>query len=352
MKIQTLIENHWYHKNNLFLNLLLWPISKIYLLIVIIRRMMFRLGLKKSTTIDVPVVIVGNIGVGGAGKTPLTKYLASQLIARGIEVGIILRGYKSSSTQARIVHAGDNSSEVGDEALIYAQNGFKVAIGAKRVDAAKLLLKTYPSIQLILADDGMQHYYLDRDFEICVVDSTRLFGNQHIIPMGPLREPLSRLNLVDAIVINGNANPKQRQQLFAELRAPIYQQELEFIDFYNPKSMQSVATDYFEKQNVLALAAIGNPQRFFDYLQNLGLRLKQTKALPDHYHYQATDIPVEYAIITTEKDYTKLAQFAASNIWIARVSAKLENQRLIEQIIQLIDKALPQRKICSHIKRI
>lgn len=337
MKLQNLIENHWYTRRNPWLSLLLYPLSLIYTVIVKIRQVLFNIGFKSSYSVNVPVVIVGNIGVGGAGKTPLTKYLLQTLNEQGIKAGVILRGYKSTIKTSHVVNANDNSDTVGDEALIYAQSGFKVAIGAKRIEAARLLLKTFPDTQLIIADDGMQHYYLKRDFEICVVDGARYFGNQTLLPNGPLREPPGRLNSVSAIVINSELSINNRPATLAGLSVPIYTQTLEFIDLYNPLLQQSYAIKDFPPQKIMALAAIGNPLRFFSYLENLGIRISKTQIFPDHYHYNASDISDEYAIITTEKDYTKLAKFKKDNIWIARVQAKLDNNQLITQIINLLE---------------
>lgn len=337
MKLQNLIETHWYSRLNPVLAFLLYPASLIYAAVVKIRRWLFKIGFKPIYSVPVPVVVVGNIGVGGAGKTPLTKYLLQTLQDNGIKVGVILRGYKSTIATPHLVVATDESDAVGDEALIYAQAGFKVAIAAKRIEAAKLLLQTFPEIQLIIADDGMQHYYLARDFEICVVDGTRYFGNQSLLPNGPLREPLSRLNSVNAVVINSEISAAKRPKIFSRLSVPVYTQSLEFIDLYNPQSQQSCAIRDFSARKIMALAAIGNPQRFFDYLQEHGIKINATRVFPDHYHYKASDIDSEYAIITTEKDYTKLAKFKKDNIWIARVQAKLDSNQLVTQIINLLE---------------
>lgn len=336
MKLQQIIEKHWYQKSDPILTIILMPFSLIYELIVTIRRILFKLKLKSSHKLAVPVVIIGNISVGGAGKTPLTKYLAHSLSQQGIKVGIILRGYKSTTTNATIVSAQDDSLSVGDEALIYAKSGYRVAIGSKRVAAGKLLLQHFPDTQLILADDGMQHYYLARDLEICVVDSSRMFGNQQMLPLGPLREGLNRLNTVDAIIINENYNAAQLNKILLPYQKPIYYQKLEFVHFFNPVTQVTLNVTEMAQQNILALAAIGNPGRFFNYLEKLGLKINKWQAFPDHYHYQATDIDSKYAIITTEKDYTKLAKFQANNIWITVVNAKLTNEELIERIKGLI----------------
>lgn len=338
MKLQHIIEQHWYNKINPYLALLLFPFSIIYAIIIIIRRWLFILKLKTQTKIAVPVVIIGNISVGGAGKTPLTKALATDLIAKGIKVGIILRGYKGSADKELIVKTTDSSAIVGDEAMIYAQAGFRVAIGRKRVAAAQLLLSEYPETQLILADDGMQHYYLDRDMEICVIDSSRMFGNQQLLPLGPLRESMNRLKSVDAIVINGYANQDKLTSILAKYPVPLYYQELEFVHFYNPQTQQIVTIQQMKDQQLMAIAAIGNPIRFFNYLKALGLKLSEQRAFPDHYHYLKSDISPQYAIITTEKDYTKLAQFSVTNIWVTVVNAKLNDNQLLEKIVRLTQK--------------
>lgn len=336
MKLQKIIETHWYSGTNPLLLILLYPLTLIYSIIVAIRRFLFKIGIKPVYHIDIPVVIVGNISIGGAGKTPLAKHLLQTLQSRGIKVGVVLRGYKSTIATPYIVLDHDSSDEVGDEALIYAQSGFKVAIGAKRVAAAQMLLKTFPEIQLILADDGLQHYYLARNFEICVVDGVRYFGNQMLLPNGPLREPLNRLKSVNAIVINSEKSSENRPDILKKIDTPIYTQFLEFIDLYNPALQKSYAIADFNEPKIMAMAAIGNPERFFYYLRNQGINITVTKIFPDHYQYLARDIDDEYAIITTEKDYTKLAKFNKRNIWIARVQAKLNNDGLIDSIINLL----------------
>lgn len=337
MRLQTIIERHWYLRIDPILMIILFPFSLIYEIAITLRKILFTLRLIPSAKISVPVVIIGNITVGGAGKTPLTKHIASELQQQNIKFGIILRGYKSTTKSARLVNADDNSLEVGDEALIYAQAGFKVAIGSKRINAAKLLLQTYPDIQIILADDGMQHYYLRRDMEICVVDSSRMFGNQQLLPLGPLREPMERLKKVTAIVINGNYNREKLNEILLEYKTPKYYQHIQLTNFYNPvlnqyKSIEEMST----VENIMAVAGIGNPGRFYDTLDQNGIKIQKVKSFPDHYHYQANDISDKYEIITTEKDYTKLAQFKLKNVWIAQVSAQLNSSELVTQIVNLI----------------
>lgn len=336
MQLQKLIEKHWYIRIDPILFIILFPFSLIFELMANLRKLLFTLRIKRSKKVKVPVVVIGNITVGGAGKTPLTKNIAHELTQQGIKVGIILRGYKSSAKGATIVTKNSSSDEVGDEAIIYAQAGFNVAIASKRVAAAELLLKEYPDTQLILADDGMQHYYLARDMEICVVDSSRMFGNQQLLPLGPLREDLDRLKTVSAIVVNGDYNQEALQKILSKYKTPVYYQSLEFINFYNPVTQETKTAAEMSQQEIVAMAAIGNPGRFYNYLEKLGQKIKGVKTFPDHYHYQQSDIPANYAIITTEKDYTKLAKYKLQNVWVAQVAAKLNNELLINNISKLV----------------
>ncbi len=340
MRLQQIIDQHWYHKPKLGLTIILWPLSLGFALSAAMRRCLFKLKLKRTIHLPVPVVVIGNISVGGAGKTPLTKALAQQLQDNGYPVGIILRGYKGSNSKARVVNPLDSSLEVGDEALIYAKAGFPVAISPQRVAAGTCLLQHYPQLKIIIADDGLQHYQLARDLEICVIDQSRMFGNHCLLPMGPLREPLSRLKQVDAIVVNGT--PESQGTILKQLKPysnELYFQHLQLLYFYNPQSGEKVDAAYFAKQKVQALAGIGNPQRFFKFLADQGIIIAEKHKFPDHYHYQAQDLNrlnPEYAIITTEKDYTKLAALNCANIWIAMVAARLNNSLLYQKIITLI----------------
>ena len=158
MQLQQLIERHWYKKNNPLLCFLLLPLSLVFFCISKLRAYLYRSGIFKSYKLPVPVVIIGNISVGGAGKTPLTKHLAAALSAEGISVGVILRGYKSETKHATVVKSTDDSVKVGDEALIYANSGIRVAIGSNRYQAGLALLKQYPDIQIILADDDQKSF--------------------------------------------------------------------------------------------------------------------------------------------------------------------------------------------------
>lgn len=331
MKLQQIIEKHWYIKINPLLAAVLLIPALVFLIISKIRYYLYKFRILKSYRLSVPVIIIGNISVGGVGKTPLTKMLALQLQEHGKNIGIILRGYKAQNTTARIVHANSNSLEVGDEALIYATNGLKVAIGSNRYQAGLKLLEAYGNLDIILADDGLQHYKLQRDFEIAVVDATRLFGNQCVLPLGPLRETISRLTLVDAIVLNGHKN----SEILAPLMDKLYFQEMILDKIYNPVTKESVDAAYFNDKHVTAIAAMGNPNRFFNLLHSYGIKAQQQLIYPDHYHYTADDIPNEGLVLVTEKDYTKLAKFNNPNIYMILVKAKLNNNNLLNRLLKL-----------------
>ncbi len=338
MILRKIIENHWYKKNNFFLTILLYPFEIIFICITKIRHFFYKSGIFKQNKLPIPVIIIGNISVGGAGKTPLTKYLTQELTNLGFNIGIILRGYKGQNQDAYIVNKDDNSQKVGDEALIYAQSGFKVAIGKNRYLAGKILCDTYPNIQLILADDGLQHYALNRDYEIAVVDGMRMFGNKHCLPMGPLREEIKRLNSINAIVVNGK--PQSQQLILQQFKSKLLIQQNMLIDrIYNPITNVSVTSEFFNNKNNVALAAIGNPQRFFDLLTQIGIITSKHYNFPDHYYYKLDDIPKQAdTILVTEKDYVKLAQFNDDRIWVVFVKSQLNNSLLLTQIQQLIFK--------------
>ncbi len=343
MKLQHLIENHWYNRINLWLTLILLPLSILFSIVSRIRYLLYKFKIFKSYKLPIPLIVVGNITVGGVGKTPLTKYLATELSKEGIKVGVVLRGYKSKIKHPHIVSPTDTSEMVGDEALIYAQNNIKVAISRKRYLAALKLLKSFPDIELIISDDGLQHYSLISDYKIAVIDATRMFGNKFLLPMGPLREKINSLCNVDAIVINGNITLQENFLNNIKLINPkitISQQNLIIDKIFNPVTKEIVNINMINNFNTIAIAAIGNPNRFFDFLINYGIKLNRKIAFPDHYDFKINDIPKEYeAILVTEKDYVKLAKFNNAKIWVILIKVELDNQEIIYQIKNLKDKS-------------
>ncbi len=310
------LQHHWYRLSPL--HLLLFPVSLIFRALVTLRRMLYRSGVLASVKLPVPVIIVGNISVGGTGKTPLTLWLAQQLIEDGWHPGIISRGYRKSKNRTqtlRQVTAEDMPDEVGDEPLLMAQRELcPVWIGSDRPAVALGLLQAHPECDVILSDDGLQHYRLQRDVEIVVVDGVRRFGNNLLIPAGPLREAVSRLDEVDAVVVNGGV--AAGNEFSMQLKGNC------FYNLLNPELV--VNASEFAEQRLHAIAGIGHPQRFFNHLQQLGLQCT-AHAFADHHRYNATDLAFDDAdaILMTEKDAVKCAAFATEKLWVLRVDAQV-----------------------------
>jgi tetraacyldisaccharide 4'-kinase len=325
------LEKYWYRIAPL--HILLWPASLIFSVLSSLRRQLYRSGVLHSSKLPVPVIIIGNISVGGTGKTPFTLWLAQQLIDAGWHPAIISRGYtKSKQQRPDIPHAvdiNDSPDVVGDEPLLMVQRDLcPVWIGRNRVAVAKAMLQAHPECNVILSDDGLQHYRLQRDIEIVLVDGNRRFGNGLQLPAGPLREPVSRLKSVDIVVVNGGT-----------AKADEYTMQLSGSSFYNLLNPNtSLPAAAFAGQRVHAIAGIGHPQRFFAYLKQLGLST-QTHAFPDHHCYTVSDIEFNNAeaILMTEKDAVKCASFATEQCWVLRVDAQID-PALAQLIIEKIKK--------------
>ncbi len=319
------LQRQWYKITPL--HLLLLPISLLFYLLSASRRLFYRLGIFHSVKIPVPVIIVGNITVGGSGKTPLTLWLAQQLIAHGHRPGIISRGFGGSSATPQEVFLDSSPDNMGDEPVLMAQRKLcPVWVGRDRPATAQALLQAHPQCNVIISDDGLQHYRLQRDVEIAVVDGVRRFGNGLLLPAGPLRELPSRLRQVDAVVTNGG-----------EAGSNEFAMQLNGVQFYNLRNPARTATAAnFQGQRVHAVAGIGHPERFFAHLQQLGLS-PQTHPFPDHHRYCAADLAFgdDNAILMTEKDAVKCLSFAPGNCWVLRVDAQLDTA-LIQLILKKI----------------
>lgn len=317
------LEQRWYRSgaSDHLVCLLLWPLALLFGTLAALRRAAYRLGVFKTAKLAVPVVVVGNITVGGTGKTPLTITLARHLREQNRNPGIVCRGYGSSATAPHAVKPDSDPGECGDEAVLMARgSGCPVWAGANRVATARALLAAQPQCDIILSDDGLQHYALARDFEIAVVDASRGLGNGLLLPAGPLREPPARLATVDAVIMNGNGAPP------AAAAAPAYRMTLRGERFRNLKTQQQeVAAAYFTGRAVYAVAAIGNPQRFFDHLHALGIAF-DTTSFPDHHAFIKTDLAFANApeIIMTAKDAVKCEPFASPRHWVLEVEAVID----------------------------
>ncbi len=322
------LQHHWYRLSPL--HLLLFPISLLFRSLAALRRFGYRSGILASVKLPVPVIVIGNISVGGTGKTPLTLWLVQQLIENGWHPGIVSRGYTKDNKQIKTpyeVSSTDSANEVGDEPLLMAQRALcPVWISRDRPAAAQALLQAHPECDIILSDDGLQHYRLQRDVEIVVIDGARRFGNGMLLPAGPLREAVSRLKEVDAVVINGGT--AQNNEFSMQLAGT------RFYNLLNPELI--VSASEFAGQRLHALAGIGHPQRFFRYLQQLGLECT-AHAFPDHHRYSTADIAFKDAdaILMTEKDAVKCAPFATEQCWVLRVDAQISpalTQLILEKV--------------------
>ena len=337
------LERHWYRITPL--HILLLPVSIIFRLLVALRRALYRSGILSSEKLPVPVIVVGNITVGGSGKTPLTLWLAQQLVEEGWHPGIISRGFTKgtqstakqasrridsgggASTTPQAVHPASSPDAVGDEAVLMAQRELcPVWVGRDRPATGRALLRAHPECDVLLSDDGLQHYRLRRDAEIAVIDGVRRFGNGCLLPAGPLREAPSRLHEVDAVVINGGTavGDEYRMQLDGSV----------FYNLLNPDSIKRVSD--FHGMKLHAIAGIGHPLRFFEHLNKLGLA-GQAHPFPDHHRYTPADLAYADAdaILMTEKDAVKCAAFATEKCWVLRVEAQLD-PALTHQILERI----------------
>jgi tetraacyldisaccharide 4'-kinase len=324
------LERHW--QSITPLTPLLYPLSLVFGLVVASRRALYRFGLLERVRLPVPVVIVGNVSVGGTGKTPLVLWLAAFLRERGRKPGIVSRGYRGRTAVPQAVTPASLPEECGDEPVLIAQRSDgPVWIGADRVAAARALLAAHPDCDIIVADDGLQHYRLGRDVEISVIDGARGLGNALLLPAGPLREPESRLAEVDFLVVNGAGVGLKARAVAA------FDMALKPRGFYNLLNPQQRGTaGMFKNRAVHAVAGIGNPQQFFDSLQRLGVTFTAHR-FPDHHAFRAADLKYPGAdfVVMTEKDAVKCRQFADERHWVLRVDAEVDSA-LGERILQKI----------------
>ena len=312
------IERYWQKVTPLAV--LLYPVSLLFGLVAATRRRLYRIGLLRSVRLPVPVIVIGNIGIGGTGKTPLVLWVAGFLARHGFHPGIVSRGYGRRSRHPQRVAADSDPAAVGDEPVMIAGRcAAPVWVGSDRAGAASALLAAHPACDVIVSDDGLQHYRLARDVEVAVVDGERQFGNGWMLPAGPLREPCARLASVDAVVVNGARA--------AEILTPgsrHFPMVLQGDGFRNLRDAERrVGAEYFLGRKAHAIAGIGNPDRFFAHLQRLGLDVT-THAFPDHHPYSSADLAPfrDDEVVMTEKDAVKCRQFASERWWALVVDAE------------------------------
>jgi tetraacyldisaccharide 4'-kinase len=326
------LERYWHSLNPV--SILLWPLGLLFGGAVMVRRLAYRWGLLKCFSAGVPVIVVGNITVGGSGKTPLVIRLVEVLRGAGYRPGIISRGYGGSAQDwPRQVGPDSDPQEVGDEPVLLARRcKCPVLVAPDRVAAALALLKDH-NCDVILADDGLQHYRLARDIEIAVIDGNRRLGNGGCLPAGPLREPAQRLNSVDFIVSNGKAESGEFLMTLAGERT---------INLADPSV--TCALPGFRGELVHAVAGIGDPSRFFNYLGRRGLRLLE-HPFPDHHPFTSTDLAFgdELPVLMTEKDAVKCQKLARDWFWYVPVEARLDPELERRLLAQLSYRAVPAR---------
>jgi tetraacyldisaccharide 4'-kinase len=327
--LSRLAARIWYRSTGV--GLLLWPFGKLFEGIARLRRVCYRYGLLKTTVFPVPVIVVGNITVGGAGKTPLIIWLARFLKETGYRPGIVSRGYGGrAAAYPQWVDAGSRAGEVGDEAvLIAARTGCPMAVSPVRTEACRLLLDR-ADCDVLLSDDGLQHYALGRTLEIAVIDGERRFGNGRCLPAGPLREPQARLKDVDLFVVNGGrARPNE---------FPMRLTGTEAVNLLTGARKPLVE---FKSAPCHAVAGIGHPERFFKYLEMAGLGCIPHD-FPDHFAFRPEDLDFgdAFPVLMTEKDAVKCRVFADERLWAVPVQADVDSAfaaRLTELLSEKYD---------------
>ncbi|MFV8868352.1 tetraacyldisaccharide 4'-kinase [Serratia fonticola] len=324
-----MIERIWSGSSLVYL--LLLPLSWLYGLVSGLIRLSYRCGLRKSWRAPVPVVIVGNLTAGGNGKTPMVIWLVEQLQQRGYRVGVVSRGYGGkSAVYPLVLDAQTTTRQAGDEpVLIYQRTGAPVAISPKRAEAVQALLNQ-GELDLIITDDGLQHYALQRDFELVVIDGVRRFGNGWWLPAGPMRERVSRLKTVDACVANGGV--AQPGEIAMKLQA------LDAVNIASGERRPAI-----ELPHVVAMAGIGHPPRFFATLEKLGVEVEREVAFADHQEYNHGQLAAlasqGQTLLMTEKDAVKCRAFAQPDWWYLPVEAILPTEQA-EQLLQGIQKLI------------
>jgi tetraacyldisaccharide 4'-kinase len=308
------VIEHWYRRRLSIFAMLLLPFSYLFQLIVCCRFLLYKIGILRSYAASVPVVVVGNVTVGGTGKTPFVIWFAQWLKERGYKPGIVSRGYggKRRNQEPVQVQLDADPAVVGDEALILRQHtGCPVVVSVDRVQAVNALLQ-HTDCDIVISDDGLQHYRLRRNFEIAIIDGMRRLGNMRLLPAGPLREPPRRLRRANWIVVNGSRGGDAMT--------------MELIPEYVVSICAGVTCRLFQfmDQPVHAVAGVGHPERFFRMLKQLGLQIIP-HAFQDHYRFRKQDIDFQdnLPVIMTEKDAVKCRAFVDTRHWYLTLRAEM-----------------------------
>ncbi|MEW6133554.1 MAG: tetraacyldisaccharide 4'-kinase [Pseudomonadota bacterium] len=321
------------------LNFLLLPLSLLFAVLVALRRWAYRNKLLRSGHPGVPVIVAGNLTAGGSGKTPFVIWLVQWLQAQGRRPGVVSRGYGREEGGLHEVSEASTAAQAGDEpVLVHLKTGVPVVAGTDRLAAARLLRARHPEVDVIVSDDGLQHYRLQRDLELVLADDAARFGNGWLQPAGPLREPLSRLKKADALILSvrgaheGAAVSDALPVFRVRHRAGICYRLLD--------PQQTCALGELAGRRVLAVAGVARPDAFFAQLENAGLDVRRL-GFPDHHAYRPGDIDATATVVMTEKDAVKCRQFAGPEWWVLKLELQpdpqLENW-LVEKLAQLAEK--------------
>jgi tetraacyldisaccharide 4'-kinase len=326
------IEKSWYESK--WWNIWLLPLSALFFILSHIRRLWLKHAVTPVKFSNLPIVVIGNINVGGTGKTPLACFLVDALAKKGVKVGIISRGYGSAAPYYPYALARNEDAKiVGDEPkLLRDRLNCPVVIGPDRNAAIKLLSQC--NIDLILSDDGLQHYKMHRDYEIVVLDQSRTLGSGWLLPAGPLREGAWRLEQVDAVIYNG-----------ASALAGSASMKIAPSVWVNAKTLERKELEFFCNKYVHAVVGIGNPQRFFSTLDELNVNYKR-HVFSDHHGFIASDLNVlensSEQLVMTEKDWVKCVSFATESMWYLEINAQLDFQfekKLLNDLVELSNTA-------------
>lgn len=333
------IVNYWY--SNHPTRWLLTPLSGLFRLAVAIRRWAYTYGLLRTQTLPAPVLVIGNLTLGGTGKTPLVIWLAQFLRDHGYRPGIITRGYGGQTQNyPQWIHPTSDPHLAGDEAVLLSQRtACPIVVGPDRVAAAQALL-AHMDCNVLLSDDGLQHYALGRNVEILVIDGRRRFGNGHCLPAGPLREPLSRLQSVDLVVINGGAQEGK------------FTMRLQLQEARRLKGGEIYPLKKFPHPTVHGVAGIGDPERFFIQLREQGLTI-YPHPFPDHHCFQPEDLAFEdgHPVLMTEKDAVKCTRFARDHYWCVPIDACLPAS-FGNQVLSLLQQASKKSSLYKNDRMI
>ena len=330
MSIQSFIERRWYSSSPGIL-WLLFPFELLFLCIAGLRKSRYQkqITVAPESTKPIPVIVVGNIGVGGTGKTPTIIALVKYFQSLKLDVAVVSRGYGRTTTGLMELNSKSIAAEVGDEPLeIYRATDCAVVVDTDRAAAVNYLkVKVTPDI--ILSDDGLQHYLMPRDIELVVVSSQRQFGNGHCLPVGPLREPITRLNSVDYVLYNGGVPsdaPIRNAEDISNIGFSVLPKR--WVNVHSGEQIP-LADLHYDEGRLVAITGLGEPQKFFRTLDSLGLNCK-TIAKPDHYFFTEKDF-FEYersCVLMTAKDAVKCVNIAPKNSWYLQIEAQFEQSFL------------------------